>query len=280
MYDSSQGVIALLADPVAGNPAQFVIERALNDLGLDYRYLSLEVGGEDLAAAVQGARAMRFRGLHVADPHGAAVVQWATTLSETVVATKFANCLVRESAGWRAENKLGASCVQAISETLPLAGKIVVLLGAGNLARSVAVELAAAGIARLVVVNRTQERGEALSVLMRDSFKLDCTYDRWERPYAIPDDCDILVHATSIAASDPNTPVPLETKTPRNGALVADATLHPNTPLLRDAQAANCPTVDGLSIYVRHVAAALELWTGQRPELEGMREALEEFLEV
>ncbi len=280
MHDVSQGVIALLADPVAGNPAQFVIERALTDLGLDYRYLSLEVGGDDLAAAVQGAQAMRFRGLHVGDPHGVAVVPLATNVAESVAAAQFANCLVRESAGWRAVNTLGAGCVAALTEASPLAGKRVVILGAGNLARSVAVELAAAGIARLNVVNRTQERGEALSEMMRDSFKLDCTFDRWDRPFAVPDDCDVLIHATSLAAGDPNFRVPLVLETLRRGVTVADATMHPSTQFLRDARAAGCPTVDGLSIYVRQIAAALQLWTGKQPDLSTMREALEEFLEV
>ena len=113
------------------------------------------------------------------------------------------------SAGWRAVNTLGAGCVAALTEASPLAGKRVVILGAGNLARSVGVELAAAGIARLNVVNRTQERGETLSAMMRDSFKLDCTFDRWDRPFAVPDDCDVLIHATSIAVGDPNFRVPL-----------------------------------------------------------------------
>src|SRR5689334_3998849 len=61
MQKTSQEVIALLAQPIAGNPAQFVIEKALAALGLDHRYLSLEVDSADLAAAVEGARVMGFR---------------------------------------------------------------------------------------------------------------------------------------------------------------------------------------------------------------------------
>jgi shikimate dehydrogenase len=280
MQDSSQGVIALLTHPVAGNPAQFVIERALSAWGVDTRYLSLEVSPDGLAAAIAGAWAMGFRGLHVDDPHREAVASLAATTTDSVARTQVANCLVRDTDGWRATNTLGAGVAAALTSIGPLTGKRVVLLGAGKLARSVAAALAAASIARLLVVNRTQERGEALSALMRDAYHVDCTYDRWEQPLAVPDDCDVLVNATSIASNDPHARVPLRVETLRRETTVVDATMHPATQLLRDARAQGCPTVDGLAIYVRHVAAALELWTGRQPDLAIMREALEEFLEL
>ena len=47
-------------------------------------------------------------------------------------------------------------------------GKHVVILGAGGAASAIAVELARAGIAHLVVVNRSAERGQALVDLLRD----------------------------------------------------------------------------------------------------------------
>lgn len=280
MHDSSQGVVALFTHPVAANPAQFVIERALAEWSQDVRYLSLDVAPENLPAAVAGAWAMGFRGVHIDEPHRSSVVPLAAASTDAVARIQVANCLVRVQAGWQAANTLGAGVTAALGAPGSLGGKRVVLLGAGKLARSIAAELAAARVARLLVVNRTPDRGETLSALVRDQFQLDCTFDQWEQPLTIPSDCDLLINATSIAAHDPQARLPLRLETLRRETTVVDATLHPATQLLRDAQAQGCATIDGLTVYVHHVAQALTLWTGQRANQAAMREALEEFLEV
>ena len=61
--------------PVAENPTQAMIEPAYRALGLDWRYLTLEVRPENLAAAVAGARAFGFRGFNCTIPHKVAVIQ-------------------------------------------------------------------------------------------------------------------------------------------------------------------------------------------------------------
>lgn len=53
---------ACFGKPVAENPTQVMIEAAYRQLGLDWRYITLEIDSADLAAAVQGARVMGFRG--------------------------------------------------------------------------------------------------------------------------------------------------------------------------------------------------------------------------
>lgn len=277
MQKTSQEVIALLAQPIAGNPAQFVIEKALAALGLDHRYLSLEVDPADLAAAVEGARVMGFRGLHLDQPHRGPVVDRAVA-DEIASFASAANLLVREDDGFRAQNTLGGGCVTAIQELIPLAGKRVTLLGAGKMAQAVAAELARAGVAQLIVVNRTPEHAVTLTSRVREQFPIDCTSDHWNGDCQLANDCDLLIHATSLAEADPAVRVPVAGL--RRELLVVDVTLDPHTTLLREARNAGAPTIDGLTIYVRHVAKAIEIWTGKSPDLALMREALEEFLEV
>jgi shikimate dehydrogenase len=47
------------------------------------------------------------------------------------------------------------------------------------------------------------------------------------------------------------------------------------TPFLEAARAAGCRTANGLGMLLYQGAAALELWTGQSPPIEVMREALQ-----
>ena len=51
-----QPLLALLACPVGGIPTQYVIEQTFAHHELDWRYLTFEVGPENLADAVRGLR--------------------------------------------------------------------------------------------------------------------------------------------------------------------------------------------------------------------------------
>ena len=64
-----QEIVCCMGQPVAGNPTQFMMERAFAAAGLDWRYLTLEVAPEQLPDAVRGLRAMGFRGGNFTIPH-------------------------------------------------------------------------------------------------------------------------------------------------------------------------------------------------------------------
>ncbi|MEI6637827.1 MAG: hypothetical protein WCO99_14775, partial [Planctomycetota bacterium] len=57
-----QEIIALLGCPAAGNPAQYLFERAIEAAELDWRFITFDVAADDVAAAVAGAAALGFRG--------------------------------------------------------------------------------------------------------------------------------------------------------------------------------------------------------------------------
>ena len=57
-----QDIVALLGCPAAGNPAQYLFERAIAAAGLDWRFLTFDVLPERLAQALGGVDAMGFRG--------------------------------------------------------------------------------------------------------------------------------------------------------------------------------------------------------------------------
>jgi shikimate dehydrogenase len=63
--------------------------------------------------------------------------------------------------------------------------------------------------------------------------------------------------------------------------LVADVTPDPpQTPLLHEAAAKGCKTLDGLTMFIEQVAVSFQLWTGVDPDRGVLREAVEEYWEV
>src|SRR5436190_807767 len=55
---SDQEFLCCLGKPVAGNPTQYMMEKAFEAAGLDWRYLTCEVPPEKLADAMRGLRAL------------------------------------------------------------------------------------------------------------------------------------------------------------------------------------------------------------------------------
>ncbi|MGA2799328.1 MAG: shikimate dehydrogenase [Thermoguttaceae bacterium] len=278
---SVPSILALLAQPVSGNPTQYLIEKAIAHHDLDWRYLTFEVGGEDLGDAIRGLKALGFYGGHFGDPHKQTVIPLLDGTTETAAAVGAVNIFTRRGGALLGDNLEGKAVLQAIRRIVEPAGKRFVLLGAGRLAKATALELAASGVAAITIVNRSESRENELLSLMDAKCRVPVSAVPWQGDYAVPAEADVLVHATSIGRQDEDALVPLIYDSLRPELLVADVTTDPpQTRLLQEAATRGCKTVDGLSIFIEQVALAVKLWTGVDPDRDVLREAVEEYLEV
>src|SRR5690348_1526636 len=110
-----QEICTLFGQPVAGNPTQYMIEKAFAHHGLEWRYLTLEVAPEDLADAVRGMRAMGFRGGNITRPHKVAVVPCLDRLSDAAAMMGAVNCIVREGRELLGENTDGKGFMRSLT---------------------------------------------------------------------------------------------------------------------------------------------------------------------
>ncbi|MBX3411541.1 MAG: shikimate dehydrogenase [Pirellulales bacterium] len=269
---------SLFGQPVAENPTQYMLERAFQHHGLDWRYITLEISPADLPAAVLGMRAMGFRGGNCTIPHKVAVIEHLDEIAESASLMGAVNCIVRRGDRLVGENTDGKGFLTSLREVTDPRGKRVVLLGAGGAARAIGVELALAGAAEIRVVNRNPDRGESLVELLNDKTPTHAHFVPWTSQYALPEATDVLVQCTSIGLfPDVDARVRIEFDTLRPGMIVADVIPNPPaTHLIREAKARGCTTLDGLGMLVNQGVIGFKLWTGVDPDPAVMREALEE----
>lgn len=76
MDGNTESLIAVIGSPIAGNPAQFVLERALEALDVDCRVLSFEVPADRLGSALDGIESLRFHGALVDHAMAELTGQW------------------------------------------------------------------------------------------------------------------------------------------------------------------------------------------------------------
>ena len=150
--------------------------------------------------------------------------------------------------------------------------------------KRIRVEMALAGVRKITLVNRSEERGRALEELFRGKLNervggdLEVNYVPWDGIYELEPDTDIVVNATSIGLfPDVEAQVPLAVESLRPEMVVADVIPNPpTTRLVRDAREAGCQVIDGLGMLVAQGVIGVEYWTGRTPDASVMRQGLEE----
>ncbi len=276
-----QEVCALFGQAVAGNPTHYMMEKALARAGLEWRFMTFEITPETLADAVRGMRAMGFRGGVVATPHQVSIVEMLDELLPPAAAIGAVNCVVAQDGKLVGENTVGRAFMRSLADVTDAAGKIAVILGAGGTARAVAIELAKAGVAKITIVNRTAERGEALAKFVREQTNVATEHVAWDGDYLLGPEAQIVVHATTIGVNDPEAKVRVNLVGVSPGLVAIDVVASPSpTRFLRDAKRAGATTVDGIGMTVHQAALAFRLWTGIDPDEALMRDAVEEYLSL
>lgn len=271
-------LVGVLGDPVDGNPTGVMEEAGFAAAGLNWRYITIKVLPDDLDAAMAGVRAFNMRGVNLTMPHKINVLKHIDELSEAARVIGAVNTVVcREDGTLFGENTDGKGFVQSLTDAgIPLAGKRVCLLGAGGAARSIGVECALAGAVSIAVVNRNQERGEALAKVIRENTAAEAAFKPWNGKTVIPEGTDILINATSVGLhphGDECPAVDFDGVLP--GMIACDVIFNPvDTPFLREAARRGARTVDGLGMLVNQGAINYELWTGQKAPREVMYDTL------
>jgi shikimate dehydrogenase len=276
-------LVGVFGHPVAENPTIVMQEAGFKALGLNWRYLNIEVLPQDLEQAVKGLRAMNFAGINCTIPHKVAVLEFLDEVTPDARLMGAVNTIRREGQKLIGENTDGKGFIRALIEDakLEVAGKKVVVLGAGGAARAMTVELSLNGAAHITVVNRDQARGEALVKLLNENTPVKAEFVHWTEAYVLPENTDILANATSIGLYPNITDRPnLEYDSITPNMIVCDVIPNPpRTPFLQEAEARGAKTLDGLGMLVYQGAIAFKMWTGHEPDVRVMREALEKVFQ-
>jgi shikimate dehydrogenase len=273
-------LVGVFGHPVAENPTIVMQEAAFKALGLNWRYLNIEVLPEDLERAVQGLRAMNFAGINCTIPHKVAVLEFLDEVAQDAKLMGAVNTVHRKRNRLIGENTDGKGFIRSLRDDAHAnpKGRQAVVFGAGGAARAITVELALNGASHITVVNRDAGRGMELEALLNESTPTNATFVHWKKPFAIPTGTDIVVNATSIGLFPNVTDKPnLEYDSITSNMVVCDVIPNPpRTPFLHEAEARGAKTLDGLGMLVYQGAIAFKMWTGHDAPVQVMRDALEE----
>lgn len=274
---SLQDVVCVLGHPAVGDPTQFMMERAFQQAGLDWRYLTFDVAPEQLGAALRGVHALGLRGCQLAMPHGQTAVAELPRLTASAELAGAVNVVARDDGHLIGDNTVGRGFLAGLRDLTDPQGKRVVLFGAGAAAAAIAAELIQAGIGQLTIVNRTPEKAEQLAERLRKQSQIEIVTTAWVGDFAIAPETEMVVHATSLNHFDLD--ARLAVKWPAVSQLVvADISYNPVEPRwMLEVKERGFVRLGGLTTFVNQSALVYQFWTGEPADRDLLRDAVEEF---
>ena len=266
---------AVIGHPIAHSKSPLIHGLFAQATGQDMRYDLIDAGAEPggFARALAAFRAAGGRGMNVTLPFKLEALAAADVASADARLAGAANALRFEGEHVQAQNFDGLGLVRDIEVNLglALAGRHVLLLGAGGATRGALLPLARAGVARIHIANRTAAKAEALVAELAPHMR-DCALSGGGLDALAPGEVfDLVLNATSASLDGATPPVPARAFAP--GAMAYDMVYGRGlTPFLRLAQQAGVARLaDGVGMLVEQAAEAFAWWRGVRPDT---REAL------
>ena len=257
------------------NPTVAMVEASYKANNLHYRYVNCEVNPDQLEAAVQGARAMNWKGFNCSIPHKVEVIKYLDGLGESAALIGAVNCAVNRDGKLIGENTDGKGFLKSFLEITPATDKTIVLLGAGGAARAIAVELALAGAKKFYVVNRSRARGEELTALLNDKTSASAEFIEWNKIYSIPADAEVVINSTSMGMVNTEGKQDLDFDSIRTGMLAADVIVNPpQTYFLDEAGKRGAITLQGLGMVVNQAVIGIKYWTGVDVDAKDLNDEL------
>lgn len=267
----------VIGNPIAHSKSPLIHAQYAAQTGQQLEYERCLAPLDGFEATLLRLIAEGYRGANVTVPFKLDAARLATRLTPRAQAAGAVNTLVFAAGEIVGDNTDGAGLVADIVKNagVALAGKRMLLLGAGGAARGVVLPLLEHRPAQLVIANRTVATAEALvaqfSALAGEGVLSACGFERIEGSY------DIVINATSASMSAELPPIPANVFQP--GALALDMMYgREPTVFLRFAADNGAIARDGLGMLVEQAAEAFQAWRGVRPNTTELLDQLRSTL--
>ncbi len=257
----------VMGSPVAHSRSPVIHNHWIAQYHLKGSYVLLPVEPANLHDALRGLKALGFAGCNVTIPHKVEAMKamdWLHPVAKQMGAIN--TIVVQPDGALHGFNNDGYGYIQCIKDAKPDwradTGPITVL-GAGGAARAIVLSLINEGAKEIRLINRTQEKAQALA----DEFGSSVKVLNWSERNNALSNIAMLVNTTNQGMhGQPDLDIKLD-DLPAS-ALVSDAIYIPlETPLLVAAKARGNKTVNGLGMLLNQARPAFEAWYGVLPEI-------------
>ena len=272
-------VVGIFGDPVEHSLSPRMQNAAIEASGLDAVYVPFHVTAAQLCDAIAGLRAMALRGVNLTIPHKEAACRLVDELDEQAALIGAINTIVNEDGHLKGYNTDGLGLLSALNRGfgVDVAGRRVLLLGAGGACRAALVALCQAHVAWVGIANRSRDRSLDLIEELGPNFP-GTAFAEYELGASlvseVPEPVDLLINTSAVGLKGESFGFHVTDCVKPGGAVFDMVYGSETTPLLRDAQKRGLAAADGLGMLSAQGEAAFQLWFNRVPEPFVMHRAI------
>jgi shikimate dehydrogenase len=279
--------LGVFGDPVAHSLSPDMQNAALRACEINAQYARFHIRANEFRSALRFLRNLDFVGVNLTVPHKIAGFAQIDQADESASRAGAVNTIRLRDKKLVGSNTDGEGFLRAIRSefSVDLRDLRVMIIGAGGgTGRAIAWQCALENCERLVLVNRTLEKANAITERLRPFFmeprvlgpvaRLEAV--GWEESAMRMQiaDIDLIVNATPLGMN-PSDPAPIPGRLIAPHHMVFDCVYGPsNTALLRAAEQAGARSANGLSMLLRQGALSFSIWFDRDPPIDAMRKAL------
>ena len=256
---------AVIGNPISHSKSPLIHEAFAKQTNQDISYEPILAPLDGFEATVKDLIASGYKGANVTVPFKFDAYKICDSLSARVVSSGSGavNTLSIIHGKIHGDNTDGGGLRNDIEQNLkfPIAGKAILILGAGGAAHGVLNSLT--GTKSITIANRTSEKALQLVMSISDVDDVHAKmFDELDTPY------DLIINATSTGLTD--TALPIPNTIFARGCLAYDMMYGRETPFMKQAIANGAIVADGLGMLVEQAAEAFYIWRGVRPETQSV----------
>jgi len=261
-------IYALIGDPVEQSIGHIAHNRLFKKLKEDAVYVKILVKPTELGEFFKLMKKLPFHGFSVTMPLKEKVGQHLDVINPQAKAIGAINTLNLKEGRWEGFNTDASGALDAIEKKCKVAGKKVVILGAGGAARALAFESLDRG-GKVLIVNRTGEKAKKLAM------QLGCEGIALGDWSALP--YDILMNTTPVGMNTKTSSLVPEEALLKE-AVVFDAIMYPKeTPLLIAAKNKGSQVVYGNEMFTRQAVKQVEIWLNRPLDTRDLLQTLDQL---
>ena len=256
----------VIGNPVSHSQSPWIHTRFAALTGQTLQYDKQRVPVDGFVSAVQQFFAEGGRGCNVTVPFKFEAAALATQVSDRAQLAQAANTLTVQNGTVQADNTDGAGLVNDIQRNagFDLAGRRILLIGAGGASAGVLAPLIQTQPASITVANRTVDKAHALVNRHTALALLQKTELVAQTLQGLEGDFDVIINATASSLGGGAVPVAASTLKP--GALAYDMMYGPAAQgFMTWAREHGAQPRDGLGMLVEQAAEAFVVWRGVLP---------------
>ncbi len=254
---------AVIGNPIAHSKSPLIHEAFAKQTAQDMSYERVLAPLDGFAATVKDLVAKGYKGANVTVPFKFEAYNLANEIKRHALDAGAANTLLFNSQGIVADNTDGAGLVKDITQNLnqSIAGKRILLLGAGGAAEGVLHPILACEPSKLVIANRTLDKARSMLRKIESSSVIlaACEFSDLQGQ-----EFDVVINATSTGLTD--TALAIPDAVFAKGCLAYDMMYGRETPFMAQARRNGARVADGWGLLVEQAAVAFYLWRNVRPE--------------